>query len=441
MKAYQSFLIDVARSLLTRLEQLEPFGIHMPRVPAATVSTRAEGEIHRLLLKGKKQLTEKVRAFIDLLIRSSDIPAADAQKALVYLKLNFNSLLDQLDIFADVLTQRGEHKTGVFLAGLDVLARDALKLKGHYFHPPPLACYLDRGHGAAIRRARTRLPGGKANPVALIRVPRERMISSSVSGSLIHEAGHQAAALLNLLPGLAAKLHFISRQGGPYDKAWSLLERWIGEIVSDFWSVAHLGIGSTLGLINVVSLPSYFVFRISKDGPHPFPWIRVKISCQLGKTLYPDPQWDKLERLWERLYPLDRISARKADLIKKLEDIMPAFSHMLITHRPASLRGKALMSVFPIEERRPARLRVLWREWQGDLSVMKSARPTLVFAVIGQAKFDKKINPQTESKLLNVLLANWALYRTHDKEASMLHSNKLLNEKTLWKYDNGILIQ
>ena len=37
--------------------------------------------------------------------------------------------------------------------------------------------------------------------------------------------------------------------------AWQLWERWISEIVADFWSVARVGIASTIGLIGVVSLP------------------------------------------------------------------------------------------------------------------------------------------------------------------------------------------
>ena len=59
-------------------------------------------------------------------------------------------------------------------------------------------CYLDRGHGAAIRRARARLPGGGMSPVAIIRVPRERMVGAGIASSLVHEVGHQAAALLDL---------------------------------------------------------------------------------------------------------------------------------------------------------------------------------------------------------------------------------------------------
>jgi hypothetical protein len=78
--------------------------------------------------------------------------------------MRFNNITDQLDIFADVLSQRGENETGIWLAGLDVLAEDGLKAIKPFADVPPLMVYLDRGHGAAIRRARTRLPGGDENP-------------------------------------------------------------------------------------------------------------------------------------------------------------------------------------------------------------------------------------------------------------------------------------
>ena len=82
--------------------------------------------------------------------------------------------------FASALTQRSEHSTGV--------------------------C-LDRSMGAAIRRARTRLPGGELNPVAIIRVPRERMVGTGIGSSLVHEVGHQGASLLDLVPSQSAPRH------------------------------------------------------------------------------------------------------------------------------------------------------------------------------------------------------------------------------------------
>ena len=164
-----------------------------------------------------------------------------------------------------------------------MVSSDALALPG-YYEAPPIICYLDRGVGAAIRRARTRLPGGGENPVAIIRIPRERMIGSGIASSLIHEVGHQGAQLLGLRQFLATGAARQAKPGGD-PLVWQLWERWISEIVSDFWSVARIGVVSTLGLIGVVSLPRPFVFRINVDDPHPIPWIRVKLSCAIGDAL------------------------------------------------------------------------------------------------------------------------------------------------------------
>ena len=86
--------------------------------------------------------------------------------------------------------------------GSTCCATDALASRATTSTQPPVVCYLARGPGAAIRRARTRLPGGGQNPVAIIRVPRERMIGHGIASSLVHEVGHQGAALLDLVESL-----------------------------------------------------------------------------------------------------------------------------------------------------------------------------------------------------------------------------------------------
>src|SRR5262249_22861091 len=158
----------------------------------------------------------------------------------------------------------------------------------------PIICYLDRDAGGAIRRARTRMPGGGENPVAIVRMPRERMVGASIASSLMHEVGHQAAALLELVETLRPELQARQREDRENSVAWQMWDRWISEIVADFWSIARAGVGSTLGLIGVVSLPRPFVFRLNIDDPHPIPWIRVKLSAAIGDALYPHPQWRRL---------------------------------------------------------------------------------------------------------------------------------------------------
>jgi hypothetical protein len=331
--------------------------------------------------------------------------------------MRFNDVLSQFDLFADAITQRSEHETGVWLSGLDVAAGESLALPGNYYQQPPVVCYLDRGPGAAIRRARTRLPGGGENPVAIIRVPRERMVGSGIASSLVHEVGHQGAALLELVASLRPVLRQMQR-GTAHDATWGLWERWISEILADFWAVARVGISSTLGLIAVVSLPRYFVFRVNLDDPHPIPWVRVRLSCAIGDALYPHPQWGRLARMWESFYPREGLDEERLTLLSSLEETMPEFLSLLADHRPASLGGASLKETLVDENRRPESLARYYPMWRASPGRMRRAPPSLVFAVMGQARMDGKITPEQESRTLAEMLTFWAMRSTLDTSAS-----------------------
>jgi hypothetical protein len=400
-----------ARALLARLARLKPFVLNQPMVLAASLLPRAQLAIERFLAKGRSELKRRVRTYIGWLRgpgrRAS---AATAQQRFVFLRLRFNAILTQLDLFDQVIAQRGENEHGVWLSGLDVVSADALALP-RYYQAPPVICYLDRGVGAAIRRARTRLPGGGENPVSIIRIPRERMIGSGIASSLIHEVGHQGAELLKLVSSFRPVLQAAQRKAAD-PLVWQLWERWISEIVSDFWSVARLGVVSTLGLIGVVSLPRPFVFRLNVDDPHPMPWIRVKLSCAIGDALNPHPQWNRVARMWEGYYPLDWLDPARRALIMRLERSLPEFAALLAGHRPEALRGRSLADALETRDRRPERLASLFRAWRLEPAQMYQAPPSLVFAALGQAKADGRLSPEDESDLLGRLLTHWAIGST-----------------------------
>jgi hypothetical protein len=419
--AYVSWtLAQEARALLTRLARVKSFALAEPMLPAANLLPESQTAIEAVLATGRRQLQGLIRDYLQWLA-GPGAWRADAQSAhrrFVFLRLRFIAILNQFDLFNDVLTQRSENETGVWLSGLDVVSADALHLPGGYYAAPPVICYLDRGIGAAIRRARTRLPGGAENPVAVIRVPRERMIGHGIASSLIHEVGHQAAALLGLVDSLRPVLRGLQAGAGEAAIAWQIWERWISEIVADFWSVARVGIASTLGLMGVVGLPRPFVFRIDVDDPHPAPWIRVKLSCALGRALYPHRQWDRVEALWDAYYPLAGLDRERAALLTRLQSHIPGFVSLLVNHRPRSLRGRSLVEVMDVEERQPARLQALFVAWRRHPARMYRAPPSLVFAVIGQARADGRLGPEDESALLGKLLNHWALSSTLDVSAA-----------------------
>jgi hypothetical protein len=402
------FLADEMRALLTRVDRLKPFVLQETMLPAAALLPRTLVAIEALLLGERAKLHGLGHSYLRWLAGPGrSAPAEEQQRRFATIRLRLNEHLAQLDLFADAITQRSEHDTGLWLSGLDVAARDALRLdNGAGVEEVPIICYLDRGPGAAIRRARTRLPGGVANPVAVIRIPRERMVGHGIASSLVHEVGHQGAALLDLVASLRAELLRRSRSA---EDPWRCWAAWISEIVADFWSVAKLGIGSTLGLIGVVSLPRPFVFRFTLDDPHPFPWIRVLVSAGVGDRLYPDPQWTRLSRLWREMYPVTGAAPRVAEVISRLEPTIPELADLIATHAPQRLNGLTLQDALAHESRSPDALRRLFAT-----SARQSARlrPMLRFAVLGQARWDRRLAAGQESRMAGRMLTGWAARST-----------------------------
>src|SRR5215510_715578 len=228
-----------ARALLTRLDRVKPFALQETMLPAAALSPAAQTGIEQYLMRGRRDLRGRIHRYIRWLQGpGAAAPPEELQRRFTFLRLQFNLALSQLDLFSDAITQRSESETGLWLSGLDVAAQDALDLPGGYFRAPPVVCYLHRGLGGAIRRARTRLPGGGENPVSIIRIPRERMIGYGIASSLVHETGHQAAALLGLIESLRPEIQRARRgTSGPERVAWRLFERWISEVAADVYSI------------------------------------------------------------------------------------------------------------------------------------------------------------------------------------------------------------
>ena len=415
--SYAHWMLDQeARALLARLARVKPFVLSEPMVLAASLLPAAQIAIERFLTKGRRELQERIQGYLSWMHgEGKQAPPDEVQRRFVFLKLRFNAVLAQLETFYQVISQRSASEQGVWISGLDVVAADALALP-EFYEAPPVICYLDRGIGGAIRRARTRMPGGGENPVAVIRIPRERMIGSGIASSLVHETGHQAAALLGLVPSLRQVLQDKQR-AVQQPMPWRLWERWISEIVADCWSVARVGVVSTLGLIGVVSLPRPFVFRINVDDPHPAPWIRVKLSCAIGDGLYPHPQWKRIADLWESYYPLADLDGERRKLLAQLQQTLAEFVTIMIDHRPQALRGRSLREAMKVEERTPARLAAFFGAWNKAPQQMYRAPPSLVFAVLGQAKADGGLSPKDESDLLAKLLTFWAMRSTLDASA------------------------
>ena len=428
-----------SRALLARLRRVKPFALQETTLPAAAISPAAQDGIERFLISGRRNLDRSVVRYVRWL---RDAGAASSpveqQRRYTMLKLRFNLALSQLDLFSEAVTQRSEQAIGVWLAGLDVAAEDALDVGRRYYSSPPIVCYVHRGMGGAIRRARTRLPGGGDNPVAIIRIPRERMIGYGIASSLMHEVGHQGAALLKLVESLRPVLRAAGEQAPPGSRqAWRLYERWISEIVADVWSIGRVGVSSTMGLIGLVSLPRTFVFRISPGDPHPFPWIRVQLSCAFGDAMYPHPQWRQLAAVWSSFYPHAPLTGELRRTVDALMAALPAFVRAVLEHRPVSLRGRSFGDLVCSADRTPQRLIELYEASRANPSVLRSVAPSIAFGAIGQARAGGRLTPEGEDRLLDELINHWALQSTLNANARLARVQQLPRWATTPLPDTG----
>ena len=312
----RAMLTHEARALLTRLALIKPFALQEPMLPTAALLPDASVAIDRFLVAGRRELRRLVRGYLDWLqgagrrnrqrrggAAALRHPAPQVQRGAGAVR----------HCSPTSITQRSENETGVWLSGLDVVAADALALPGGYYDAPPVICYLDRGIGAAIRRARTRLPGGgeqpgRDHPRAARAHDRHR--HRVLAGARGRAPGGGAAGPRRTRCGRCCA----GCSATPRRRAvvWQIWERWISEIVADFWSVARVGIAATLGLMAVVSLPRAFVFRLNMDDPHPMPWIRVKLSARDRRGALPASAMAATERRLGTVLPASRHDAAVA---------------------------------------------------------------------------------------------------------------------------------
>ena len=223
------------------------------------------------------------------------------------LRLRFQRVLTHFDLFDNVIAQRSDAETGVWLSGLDNIAADALRLRGRYFELPPVVCYLDRGMGAAIRRARTRLPGGGSNPVAIVKIPRERLVGNGITSSRFHEVGPSGGGAARSCGIIAAGLTPASSRIES-ERCRGLAP--LGAL--DFRDRRRCLVGGAFGHrfdlradrrrqpAATVRLPSQGR-RSASSAVYPGETQRC-----VRQGLYPQPAWGRLIELWESYYPTAR---------------------------------------------------------------------------------------------------------------------------------------
>ena len=182
----------------------------------------AQNAIEHFLRQGQQILRAKARRFLRWLY-TADAQHADAselQRRYTVLRMQFNISLAQFDIFADVIPSAANIRQVYgwldwmlwLLMLLPFLVISTLRLR--------LSAILTVGTERQSAELAPGFRGEVKNPVAIIRVPRERMVGSGIASSLVHEVGHQGAALLDLSNSLRPVLHGFTAGPGKLNSVW-----------------------------------------------------------------------------------------------------------------------------------------------------------------------------------------------------------------------------
>lgn len=218
--------------------------------------------------------------------------------------------------------------------------------------PPPFS-YMRTGFSPATFRRDIPLEklGSLHNPFPLIQLPYHRLMNPWTLGAVLHEVSHNLQndlALDKVIP--AAMEQRLLREGLPPFVAGTW-KRWNRELFADVCGLLFGGPSIVASLMDVVGRSRSATLTFSPGAPHPTPFLRTLISCELLRRMGFDAEADEYRRSWLRLYP----GHRSGDIPKVLFDTFDRANALVVDtvcYQPyAQLGNKTLAQVLRFERK------------------------------------------------------------------------------------------
>lgn len=316
-------------------------------------------------------LRRHLRTAVDRLQREADVleaqlRAADTaeelegvRRAVVRFRRRFLATETALDFYGDAVNSRTNPKLAALLAACDVLARRSLEsvLTPLGKPVPPILTYIDKGLGASILRSGLRLwDGHTLSAAAAIKITRHNLYRPT---ACLHEAGHQAAFMLDWNDELAASMRRELRDAPIVADTWA---GWSSEVAADTLAFAHVGYASVAALHDVIAGEPTSVFALRPMDPHPIAYLRVLLGTQMCVRFYGAGPWDDLARAWVLAHPIDEAPDGVRDLVTGSIERLPRLVDVCLLRATRAFGGRALGAVVDPARVRPDALAQLARD-------------------------------------------------------------------------------
>ncbi|MFZ0134391.1 MAG: hypothetical protein WAK95_17775 [Desulfobacterales bacterium] len=272
--------------------------------------------------------------------------------------LNFRNRYARVEttlvFFADAINTRVNPKIAGYLKACDILAYRSMALFLDQLGKatPCALSYFEKGIGASVLRAHLRLwDGTGVNPVAAIKITHHNLLRNT---ALIHEAGHQAAAVVGWNEELSAKLA-IGLTGAPsgVPEEWA---DWATEIAADAFAFVHTGYAAVAALHDVLAAEEEVVLRHTPGDPHPISYIRVLLGVEMCRRFYGTGPWDDLARAWVQLYPLQKARGGTRALLQASLPLLPHVVQLTLCEPMRAFGGRPLVALINPERVKPETL-------------------------------------------------------------------------------------
>jgi hypothetical protein len=218
--------------------------------------------------------------------------------------------------------------------------------------PPPFV-YMRTGFSPATFRRDIPLQrlGSLHNPFPLIQLPYHRLMNPWTLGAVLHEVSHNLQNDLDLDKIIPEAIERQLLEAGMPPSVASTWKRWNRELFADVCGLMFGGPSIVASLMDVVGRSRENTLTFTPGAPHPTPFLRTLISCELLRRMNFVDEAREYRQAWLRLYS----DPRSGDIPKAMMDTFDKACALVVDtvcYQPyASLGKKTLAQVLRFEHK------------------------------------------------------------------------------------------
>ena len=213
--------------------------------------------------------------------------------------------------------------------------------------PPPFS-YMRTGLSPATFRRSIPLKklGLQRNPFPLIQLPYHRLMNPWTLGAILHEVSHNLQNDLGIDEAVPRAIQARLVEGGIPQSVAAVWTGWNREIFADMAGLLLGGPAIVASLMDVVGRSPENTLTFMDGAPHPTPWLRTFISCELLRRMgFPDDAAEYRDA-WLRLYPNPREGNIPRAVLQTAEQSIAIVVDTICYRKYKQLGDKALSEVF-----------------------------------------------------------------------------------------------